>query len=57
MTPSPLFPLNAPLPAPVPSQELRDRLASRRSAPAQALTSPGPTEAELDQILDRKSVV
>ena len=42
---------NAPLPAPVPSQELRDRLAMRRSAPAQALTGPGPTEAERDQIL------
>ncbi|MBB1178345.1 nitroreductase [Pseudomonas sp. FW305-3-2-15-E-TSA4] len=51
MTPPPLFSLNAALPAPVPSQELRDRLATRRSAPAQALTSPGPTEAELDQIL------
>lgn len=46
-----LYPLNASLPAPVPSQELRDRLATRRSAPAQALTAPGPTEAELDQIL------
>ncbi|OGN52018.1 MAG: nitroreductase [Caulobacterales bacterium RIFOXYB1_FULL_67_16] len=46
-----LYPLNASLPAPVPSQELRDRLATRRSAAAQALTAPGPTEAELDQIL------
>jgi len=51
MTELPLIPLNAPLPAPVPSQDLRDRLATRRSAPAQALTAPGPTEAELDQIL------
>ncbi|GLK50449.1 nitroreductase [Brevundimonas intermedia] len=43
--------LNQPLPAPVPSQELRDRLAQRRSAPAQALAAPGPTDAELDEIL------
>ncbi|WP_333592385.1 nitroreductase family protein [Brevundimonas sp.] len=39
------------LPPPVPSQEMRRRLASRRSAPAQSLAAPGPSDAELDQIL------
>ncbi|MDQ1153768.1 nitroreductase [Brevundimonas sp. SORGH_AS_0993] len=39
------------LPLPVPSPEFLERLATRRSAPAQALTAPGPSEAELDQIL------
>lgn len=43
--------LNEPLPPPVPSQDFLDRLALRRSAPAQALTAPGPTDAELDAIL------
>ena len=43
--------LNEPLPLPVPSQAFLDRLATRRSAPAQALIAPGPTEAELDRIL------
>lgn len=39
------------LPLPVPSEEMRRRLATRRSAPAQSLTAPGPPEAELDEIL------
>ena len=43
--------LNEPLPLPVPSQVFLDRLAARRSAPAQALVAPGPSEAELEQIL------
>ncbi|MGQ3113864.1 MAG: nitroreductase family protein, partial [Brevundimonas sp.] len=41
--------LGEPLPAPTPSSELRNRLAIRRSAPAQALTTPGP---DADQIAD-----
>lgn len=40
------------LPLPVPSEELRQRLATRRSAPAQSLTEPGPSETELEQILN-----
>lgn len=40
------------LPLPVPSLEFVERLATRRSAPAQALTAPGPSEAELDRILE-----
>ncbi|KJV42590.1 nitroreductase [Brevundimonas sp. KM4] len=43
--------LNEPLPPPVPSKDFRDRLAQRRSAPAQALVAPGPSEAELHEIL------
>ena len=39
------------LPLPVPSQEMRHRLAVRRSAPAQSLAAPGPSEAELGEIL------
>lgn len=39
------------LPLPVPSAEMRNRLATRRSAPAQSLAAPGPSEAELDEIL------
>lgn len=39
------------LPLPVPSAEMRRRLATRRSAPAQSLTAPGPSEAVLDEIL------
>ena len=46
--PSPV-PLGAPLPSPTPSQELLTRLAVRRSAPAQALSAPGP---DTDQITD-----
>jgi len=43
--------LSQALPLPVPSAEFRRRLAERRSAPAQALIAPGPTEAEIDAIL------
>ena len=39
------------LPLPVPSQDLLTRLATRRSAPAQSLTLPGPSDEELDHIL------
>ena len=39
------------LPLPQPSDELRHRLAQRRSAAAQALIAPGPGEQELDEIL------
>ncbi|MFC0632408.1 nitroreductase family protein [Brevundimonas balnearis] len=42
---------DAALPLPVPSPELQTRLATRRSAPAQALAAPGPTDAEIDAIL------
>lgn len=43
--------LGATLPLPVPSAEMQDRLARRRSAPAQALTAPGPSRAEIEHIL------
>ena len=43
--------LNEPLPLPVASADFRRRLAERRSAPAQALIAPGPSGAELDEIL------
>ena len=43
--------LGAPLPPPVPSAEMQDRLARRRSAPAQALTRPGPSRTEIERIL------
>lgn len=39
------------LPLPVPLPQWRDRLATRRSAPAQSLVAPGPSDAELDDIL------
>lgn len=39
------------LPLPVPSAELEHRLATRRSAPAQALTAPGPSRAQVERIL------
>ena len=39
------------LPIPVPSEEARLRLATRRSAPAQALIAPGPDKAQIDDIL------
>ena len=39
------------LPLPVPSTEMQARLARRRSAPAQALTAPGPSRAEVERIL------
>lgn len=40
-----------PVPLPVASVEFRKRLAERRSAPAQSLIAPGPSDAELDDIL------
>lgn len=43
--------LGAWLPLPVPSAELQDRLARRRSAPAQALAAPGPSRQEIERIL------
>jgi nitroreductase len=43
--------LGAALPLPVPSAEMQDRLARRRSAPAQSLTAPGPSRAEIERIL------
>lgn len=43
--------LGATLPLPVPSAEMQDRLARRRSAPAQSLTAPGPSRAEIERIL------
>lgn len=51
MTDLPVFALNDAVPLPVPSTEFRQRLAQRRSAPAQSLIGPGPTDAELDDIL------
>jgi nitroreductase len=43
--------LGAALPLPVPSAEMQDRLARRRSAPAQNLTTPGPSQAGIERIL------
>lgn len=43
--------LGAALPLPAASTELQDRLARRRSAPAQALIEPGPSHAEIKRIL------
>ncbi|MET4683291.1 nitroreductase family protein [Brevundimonas faecalis] len=43
--------LNAALPLPVRSDALLSRLATRRSASAQLLAAPGPSEAEIEQIL------
>ena len=43
--------LGATLPLPIPSAEMQDRLARRRSAPAQSLTAPGPSRAEVERIL------
>ncbi|WP_374596276.1 nitroreductase [Brevundimonas sp.] len=40
------------LPLPVASTELEDRLARRRSAPAQALSIPGPTREQVARILE-----
>jgi nitroreductase len=40
------------LPLPVASAELEDRLARRRSAPAQALAAPGPTQDQIARILE-----
>lgn len=39
------------LPLPSPSAELEQRLATRRSAPAQALTAPGPSRAQIERVL------
>jgi len=39
------------LPLPTPSAEMQARLATRRSAPAQALVAPGPSAAEVEHIL------
>lgn len=44
--------LGTTLPAPVPSEALQTRLRLRRSAPAQNLTAPGPSDAELDAMLE-----
>lgn len=44
--------LGTALPAPVPSEALQTRLRLRRSAPAQNLTTPGPSDAELDAMLE-----
>jgi len=43
--------LSAALPLPVRSEELLSRLAVRRSAPAQSLSLPGPSDAEIEQML------
>lgn len=40
------------LPLPVPSTELRQRLATRRSTPAQGLAAPGPSADQIDDILE-----
>ena len=51
MTLPPPVDLGAPLPSPTPSPEMLVRLATRRSAPAQALTAPGPDAAQIADIL------
>ena len=43
--------LGAALPLPVPSAEMQDRLARRRSASAQSLQAPGPSRTEVEHIL------
>lgn len=43
--------LNAALPLPVRSDAILSRLATRRSASAQLLSAPGPSEVEIEQIL------
>jgi nitroreductase len=43
--------LGASLPLPVPSTEMQDRLARRRSASAQSLQAPGPSRTEVEHIL------
>ena len=43
--------LGAALPLPVPSAEMQDRLARRRSASAQSLLAPGPSRTEVEHIL------
>ncbi|WP_332660717.1 nitroreductase family protein [Brevundimonas sp.] len=47
----PRFALGDPLPAPTASDELRLRLATRRSASAQVLAAPGPSPEEIEDIL------
>jgi len=51
MTLPPPVELGAPLPSPTPSSEMLNRLATRRSAPAQALTAPGPDASQIADIL------
>lgn len=51
MTLHPFVPLGAPLPSPTASPETLARLAVRRSAPAQGLVEPGPSEAQIELIL------
>ncbi len=53
MTTSPLprFALGDPTPAPIASDEMRLKLATRRSASAQTLRAPGPTRDETEEIL------
>ncbi|WP_396593543.1 nitroreductase [Brevundimonas sp. R86498] len=51
MTLPPPADLGAPLPAPSLSPELLHRLATRRSAPAQALTAPGPDANQITDLL------
>ena len=48
--PSPVA-LGAPLPTPTRSPEMLERLATRRSAPAQALADPGPDAGEIQTLL------
>lgn len=43
--------LGSALPLPLPSEDFAQRLATRRSAPAQSLIAPGPSSAEVDRIL------
>lgn len=43
--------LGGALPLPTPSAELEARLATRRSAPAQSLATPGPSSEQIDRIL------
>lgn len=40
------------LPLPIPSAEMENRLAHRRSAPAQSLAAPGPSRAQIARILE-----
>ncbi|WP_395943983.1 nitroreductase [Brevundimonas sp.] len=47
----PDYALNDAVPLPAPSQAFLLGLATRRSAPAQALVAPGPSDDQLDQIL------
>jgi len=51
MTLPSFVPLGAALPSPTASPETLARLAVRRSAPAQGLADPGPSEADIDLIL------